>query len=751
MGTKTLTNVRCLEELIGRAPTPCLRSFTQITECQAAFRDLKWPEDDADIRRALLDSLKRQRKDPLVAAEREAWRIERLSSLRGAQVLMASAELLNDNELLAEFTEQPGAEIARAVWMRTQTAATCRIFEIAESVLTTGDLRGGKKLYDAYEIPSETAPPFIWTEKVKAALETHLVKAMKLDAKPEVVHIELVDESAQGQQSKMHYLVIRFAGSQVGAVKVEEGRREAFWYYPARDATLVYAPDRRCVEAFAQNLALRAPMANVLATHGFKAPLSHRPLNRVRYDLSPFARPLKDERPQLEAGKVERVYLTEAKALLGHANDKVTIEIGNGAELHDVVSARWGNHPFVAAHMLLKVTLGADIVFKGETIETPISITVAKPGRCSLHSERDSRIRVAGEQLLEHLGVRRRLEPGVEEPTPPFLLGVCKLLEQTESPVHGFALRDMGVDIEAFANEGILIEGERITKLEVESTPDEVFEVTLERCADGQHVRYRDPTTGLDVQEPAGLARRWAVDRKWLREELLNALGSQLIGAKGAHLNEDPVFLGEVKIDGHQVAVYFAARMASERSYRHVDATLRQQPRSVPGIVLTTSPDPMPFAGVNVVIPIESVLGAGEDRPTIDHEILAVVYRSEEHTARGGARVGIRVSPDRNSGTLTIPGKPAWPITGHMKIVVLERLVKAHHEGPGHLITSVLLDDAGCDSLDGLFGKTSVWRQYIEKVPGTRGWRLRMGPVDPNSPPDADADELEDAEHTALA
>lgn len=386
------------------------------------------------------------------------------------------------------------------------------------------------------------------------------------------------------------------------------------------------------------------------------------------------------------------------------------------------------------------MALGADIVFKGETIQTPISIAVAKPGRCSLQGERDPRIRVAGEQLLEHLGVRRRLEPGAVEPTPPFLLGVCRLLEQTESPVHGFALRDMGVDIEAFANEGILIEGERITRLEVESTPGQVFEVPLERCADGQHMRYRDPTTGVDVQEPAELARRWTVDRKWLREELLSALGSQLIGAKGAHLNEDPVFLGEVTIDGQRVAVYFAARMASERSYRHVDATLRQQPRSVPGIVLTTSAEPIPFAGTNVVVPIESVLGAGEDRPTIDHDVLAVVYRNSAHTARGGASVGIRVSADGNSGTLTIPGKAAWAVTGRMRVVVLERLVKAHHAGPSHLITSVLLSGAGCDSLEGLFGRSSVWREYIELAPRTRAWRLRLDPVAVSGPCDGDGD-----------
>lgn len=726
MGTKTLTNVRCLEELIDRAPTACLRSFTGIAECQTAFRGLQWPADDTQVPAALLDALRRLRKDQAAAAEREAWRIERLSSQRGTQVLMSVAEQLNDNELLAVFSAQAGGEIGRAIWMRAHSVATCRLFEIAESILTTGDLRGGKKLYDAYEVPSETAPPFIWTTKVKAALEAELVKAMKLDAPPEVVHIELVEESQDGRTSKMHYLVIRFAGSQVGAIKVEQGRRETFWYYPARDATLVYSPHRRCVESFAQNLALRAPMANVLASHGFKVPLSHRPLNRARYDLSPFARPLKELRPQLECAKVERLYLTEARALLGHANDTVTIQIGSGAELHDVVAARWGNHPFVASEMLLRVTLGAEVVFKGEVIETPLSITVAKPGRCSLQGERDPRIRAAGEQLLEHLGVRQRLEPGTADPTPPFLLGVCKLLERASSPIHGFALRDMAIDIEAFANEGILIEGERIKTLEIESTPGNTFEVTLERCADGVHVRYSDPTTGVNILEPAHLARRWAVNLKWLREELLSALGGLVTGAKGTHLDEDPVFLGEVNIDEQKVAVYFAARMASERHYRHVDTALRLRPRSVPGIVLTTAAQPFPFAGTNVVIPIEDVLGSGEDRPSIDHEVLAVAYRNGQVAARGGTSIAVQVSLDRQSGMLTIPGQAPWLITGRMKIVVLERLAQAHTSGPGHLVTKVLLQDTGCDSLDGLFGADSRWRQYIERVPGTRAWRLRM-------------------------
>ena len=47
------------------------------------------------------------------------------------------------------------------------------------------------------------------------------------------------------------------------------------------------------------------------------------------------------------------------------------------------------------------------------------------------------------------------------------------------------------------------------------------------------------------------------------------------------------------------------------------------------------------------------------------------------------------------------------------------------------------LRDTGCDSLDGLFGADSRWRQYMERVEGTRAWRLRLS--DAPGPGGADA------------
>jgi hypothetical protein len=101
--------------------------------------------------------------------------------------------------------------------------------------------------------------------------------------------------------------------------------------------------------------------------------------------------------------------------------------------------------------------------------------------------------------------------------------------------------------------------------------------------------------------------------------------------------------------------------------------------------------------------------------------------------------MGIRVSSDGNSGTLTIPGKAAWLVTGLMKVVV-ERLVNTHHVGPSHLITAVLHNGSGCSSLDGLFGRETVWCEYIEKVPITRAWLLRLWPLVPASPEDDESD-----------
>ena len=729
MGKTTLTNVHCLLELIEKAPASAIKAFSGLPECQALARGFDWSQDADALPAALIEHVRHLRKDQRDPAEREALRVLRLASPRGAQILTTVADQLNDNDLIAAFMAQDGGEIGRAVWMRTYSDEATRLFDVAESILNTGDLRGNKRLYDAFDVPCDDAPPFIWSASVKKELEAQLTSAMRLGEPCEVVYVPLADEKKNGETKTTHYLVVRFAGDQVTAVQAVNRYRKSFCYFPARDATLVYVPDRKVVEVYAHTLSTRAPLANVLSKHGFRVPLSNRPLNRSRYDLSRFALPLKDEKPRLDGAKVERLYLTEAKALLGHSTDAVSLHIDSGAELHDVISRRWGNHPFSQPGAIIGVTLVADLVFEGEIKETPLSIVLAEPGRCSLQGEKDRRLRQTGTQLLEALGVLKPLHPGSGVDDPDLVIQVARLLECATSPMDGFALAQLGIDIDRFEDEGIITEGDRITEKVVDLADGERFNVQLERCTDVNQVRYRDPLTGTDVVLPAKHARRWKVHLNWLREEIITALGTALQGVRGKHLDEEPVFLGELDIDGQAVALYFAAKMSSERQYARVDTALRLHPRPVPGLVLTTASIPFPFAGTNVVIPIEDVVSSTGAKTAIDTNRLKVAYRHGQLAAMGGSAVSLKISADGHAAVLSLPGKAPWQVTGKGKITVLQRLVDAYAAGT-HVNTKKLMEDTSCGSPANLFPKTSPWRDYLVKVNGAHAWRLNLPILD---------------------
>ena len=426
MGKKTLTNAHCLLELIEKAHVTNLKRFSGLQECQALARGFDWSQDAETLPTALIEHVRHLRKEQRDPAEREALRILRLASPRGAQILTTVADQLHDNELIAAFLAEDGGEIGRSVWMRTHSDDAARLFDVAESILNTGDIRGNKRLFDAFDIPCDDAPPFIWNDAIKKDLESQLTSTMRLAEPCEVIHVQMAEEKKNGDTQLTHYLVVRFAGDQVTAVQMLNRSRKSFCYFPARDATLVYAPDRKVVEVYAHTLSTRAPLANVLSKHGFKAPLSSRPLNRSRYDLSRFALPLKDTKPKLDGVRVERLYLTEAKALLGHATDTVSLHIDSCAELHEVIHEHWSNHPFSQPGAILGVTLVADLVFDGETAETPLSIVLAEPGRCSLQGEKDARLRQAGTQLLEALGVLKPLHPGSGIDDPKLVVQVAR-------------------------------------------------------------------------------------------------------------------------------------------------------------------------------------------------------------------------------------------------------------------------------------------------------------------------------------
>ena len=186
------------------------------------------------------------------------------------------------------------------------------------------------------------------------------------------------------------------------------------------------------------------------------------------------------------------------------------------------------------------------------------------------------------------------------------------------------------------------------------------------------------------------------------------------------------MFLGEIDIDGHATSLYFATKMSNDRQYAKVDTALRLRPRSVPGIVLTTASIPFPFAGTNVVIPVEDALASGSSAAVIDLAQLKVAYRHGQLAAMGGASVSLKVSSDGYSAVLSIPGRAPWRVTSKNKIAVLQRLVAAYAAGTPHVNTKKLMEDTNCASHSNLFAKTSPWRNYMVKVDGAHAWQLQL-------------------------
>ena len=87
MGKKTLTNAHCLLDLIEKAPAQTLKAFSGLPECQALTRGFDWSQDAAALPAALIEHVRHLRKDQRDPAEREALRVLRLASPRGAQIL----------------------------------------------------------------------------------------------------------------------------------------------------------------------------------------------------------------------------------------------------------------------------------------------------------------------------------------------------------------------------------------------------------------------------------------------------------------------------------------------------------------------------------------------------------------------------------------------------------------------------------------------------------------------------------------
>lgn len=735
MSRHSYKNIRNIITLIESAPIASLRSI--LVWPIAASLNSASAATDTMLRVSALEAA-RTIPDASIL-EFEATRINTLFSARGAELMQVAADQLAfaDEAALESFRNQPDT-LGRAIWLRIYAED---VFSRIESLYQADHYRGMPKMYEAFEIRDEKLPAFKWTDEVRGKLETIINEKLQLDEPCEIVHVEMEDaRNDPAGPILLHYLIVRHAGPTTSVWAMQNRRRKPIYYHPALEATIIYDRGRRTVEVFARDRDKRPEIAEAFSQAGFDRPLSDKPLTRLRYNLGRFRRPLGDALPQVAGGRLLRLWVEEMTVGLGNSRHRITLRVFGDGCIHDVAGKHLGaSNPFSEISWISRVVLVMDVLFDGETVARKLPVVFSEPNRCNLKNQEDARLRVFGERVLTVLGVLQQVatDEGLEDGT--ILGSALRLLEQPETRIDAFTLARMGIDIEALVKDGMLVEGEHLEEVIVEIEPaDGDIRVVKARVdwLSGQG-SFAHPVTGVRESLPEALVRNFRVERDWLRERVLDMLAGLLKLPGGDPDEEEPVFLGEITINGGRVPIYLASRLGHDRHYNRADIKLRRE-GGAPGIALTTTASGVrEFVGRCIVVPLADVIATGEGgRPTIDAEKIAIRYRRGRSLAVASATVDLIQSGDGHTATLVIPGKDPWSVTGHKQIMILRRLVDAHRSGNTAVAVKDLMDGTGCDSPQQAFRKDSPWRDYIEKVRGVRGaWRLNtqasVGTSDP--------------------
>ena len=104
---------------------------------------------------------------------------------------------------------------------------------------------------------------------------------------------------------------------------------------------------------------------------------------------------------------------------------------------------------------------------------------------------------------------------------------------------------------------------------------------------------------------------------------------------------------------------------------------------------------------------------------------LRAAYRNNRALAQGGQSVEL-VWDGGEVGELFVPSKGSIQILGHNRLVVIDRLVTAHRNGPMPVKTGDLRDGFGDQQLPNIFGK-ALWSrlngQFV-RSPGHGLWEI---------------------------
>lgn len=712
-----------LSRLFAEAEPPLLAAFLQ----SKAFDRLNWlagyrfDPDDADGPSTASGMLRQENKERLRPLEDEAARIITIASERGEFVLEGLAESKLEPERGRELLNQRD-RLARSIWTYTNELA---LFEAAENSLHLRLYRRYDKHYQTFMAePSLDGGPDAGSTRLDKLLDELKTVLDRGDG----YSIDKYDIPEDGDEPAAEMYILFHPDRPASVREIDDqGNRSKLYFRPPGEAMIVYTPSTGRVHVRAGNRKLRHVIAERFIETALSQNYSNQPVDFQAYDISRFRNGFELDLPEMDDTAVLRARVIRADISIGNLANRLSLSTTINQDISEIIETQPGlSRIFGRAVAIRFVEIAVRYRRPGRAEPQTLDFTLTDRNTTSLLSVDDPFERVLGHRLLRHWGILREGRAPTPSETMAAIPALMALWDIGFDKVSGAWLLDRNVDAGLLTELGFLVpagwEGDDLIDDE-----DEVGPVTAEVVA-------TPGKADLKVSEgqaaPGGDPERYRIYRVrdgWVAEHLRARLEEALDNPAVEELSHHLWYLGTLATDGGKAPVYLARSLDQEKVRSAVDTELRSRSHLGIGLVLQAGNAPGPCIGANVLTPLAEHIDGHATEITLVADKLRAVLRRDRVLAQGGQSV--RLEPNgESSGTLFVPGKGSIDIFGKHRLLVIQRLVDAHNNGPAPIKTEDLVKGIEGQSLSNIFG-APLWKKlkagFVRSV-GKGKWEIAI-------------------------
>ena len=672
-------------------------------------------------------------REAVVKADQEAVRILPLADWRGEELLnFAESTWVFQRSTQEDYDPQRDL-LSRLIWFWARLPT---VFDQIETAYLAHHYHGHKK-FKPFKIKDGDHRPFVWSEAIEAQLQTQIGEVLALEDEGrrncEIIHFEMEDlaDTDGATPRPLHYVVVYHPGKMKTLRQMKESRRDILAFFPALEATLVYDPAENKIMVLADKLATRLALAESFAEIGLDCPLSAEPLEELNYELAHFQQPVDLKQPTLKGCRILNAWVSAMTLSLGHTSHRIQITLSDNADVWAVIDNQFGtSNPLTRARSIYELKLCFELRFDDEEVTRPLDISITFK-TCSLWSLKDPKLRTIGEDILIGLGLMQRVETLPTTTDMSGFLAELQLLDQHETSVEGFLLRELQLDVPALEAQGLLRKqalGDHITRL-IEEDDGAVGYQRLEVQQDSRRTWAVDPLSGADIDLTESDLRRYAINKVWLRERLVNHLADQLSGAPSEPDTKEPYFLGFYPFGDQALPIHLVTGLWHAQHAAAMDIELRKQGLGIGAVLTTTTRHHPPFLGSSRVIPLAALLLDTPDGVMVDLGRIEPDIRRWLRLGESVEQPQLLLEP--GGAVLIGPWPTPWTLTKPEQIAIVQVLVKAWLSGKRKCSNEeALADYEGVRRLPERFRGSDEWKTYIRSAEGkqrSRFWELNIG------------------------